>query len=76
MKPTGHQSHNFIFRGPVPEICDLNVFQGNDALGRPIIISHWKPDEHELQALIAGGSVRLTLYSDRMPPISVGVEQP
>lgn len=76
MDPVDHSSHNFTFKGPEPDIGDLRVFRGQDTMGRPVIVSHWKPNDLELQALIAGGSVRLGIHGEIMPPVSVGVDQP
>lgn len=76
MDPAEHPTHNFTFKGPEPDIGDLRVHRTKDAVGRPVIISHWKPNDLELQALIAGGAVRLSIYGEGMPPIAMGVEQP
>lgn len=76
MDPVDHSSHNFTFTGPEPGIGDLRVHRGKDSVGRPIVVSHWKPNDLELQALIAGGSVRLSVYGEVIPPLAVGVEQP
>lgn len=76
MDPASHPTHNFVFKGPEPGIGDLGVYRGTDSLGRPLSTSHWKPTDLELQALIAGGAVRLTIFGDGHPPVSLGVEQP
>lgn len=76
MDPTDHPSHNFTFKGPEPGIGDLKVHKTKDTLGYEINISHWKPNDLELQALMAGGTVKLSIYGQGMPPVALGVEQP
>lgn len=77
MEPVSHPTHNFTYRGPEPGIGDLPVHRSKDAHGRPIVASHWRPNDLELQALIAGGTVRLAIFNvEPIPPVALSVEQP
>ena len=40
------------------------------------IASYWKPSREELAALVAGGLVRLSVFSGGQPPVAVDVMCP
>lgn len=76
MDPIKRSSHNFTYKGPEPGIGDLSCEKTTDNTGRPVCVSHWRPNDLELQALIAGGAVRLSIFSEPIPPVALGVSQP
>lgn len=55
------------------ECGDLIVQEGQDEHGHPTIASAWRPSEEELQTLLAGGAVQLTVWANCQPPVSLGV---
>lgn len=73
MDPIRHPSHNFVYRGPTPEIGDLSCHRGS-AEGMSLVTSHWVPTADELKILNEGGSVKLGIWGlEPIPPVSLGV---
>ena len=68
MEPVTRQSHNFVYRGPTPDIGDLSCERRDGG-----VFSHWKPSAEELAMLAAGGAVELGIYSEPIPPVNVAV---
>lgn len=65
MKPVKTVECNFTYRGPRPEIGDLPCQR--DRPGE--VTSYWRPSQHELDVLVTGGFVKLTLMTEPIPPI-------
>lgn len=42
--------------------------------GKPAMVSFWKPDAADLEALAKGGTVALWVYGEVHPVVAVGVE--
>lgn len=42
--------------------------------GMPTMTSCWKPSPAEIDALAAGACITLTVFSNRHPPVAVGIE--
>jgi hypothetical protein len=69
MKPLRTKSTEMVYRGPTEDIGDLWVHR----VRHGVIISYWKPDEQELEFLKSGGALKLTLFSEPIPPIEMHV---
>ena len=76
---------NFVFKKPeawTDEQCsDLSVWRGNaniDAMGNtaPVIISCWRPNKEDIEAISAGKSIYLYVTGMSQPPISLTTENP
>lgn len=64
MDAVSRLDHNFTYKGPTEDIGDLScIVEGNET------ITHWRPTRDELEVLMAGGLVELTLLSHPIPPI-------
>ena len=70
MDPVKRSDHNFVYTGPTPDIGDLSVQREPG-----VAYSHWKPTPEELATLNAGGEVRLGVFQEPMPPVSLGVAE-
>jgi hypothetical protein len=69
MEPIKRSTHNFVYRGPTPDIGDLSCERGGG-----VVRSHWQPSEEELAVLNEGGSVELGIWGmEPIPPVSLGV---
>lgn len=53
--------------------CGALPITRTECEGKPVVVSYWKPTEHELKALVDGGTVALWVLGDTMPPVSVEV---
>lgn len=62
-------------------VVDLHIWRGVREYAGPdgelykahCVESFWKPDEEEIAALIAGGSITLSCFGMTSPPVWVGV---
>lgn len=61
---------NCLMKGNGADVSDLRVIRTETCF-----ISAWIPTPDELAALNAGAPVYLHIYSDRHPPVYVGVKQ-
>ncbi len=68
MKPIKTPESNFVYRGPRPDIGDLDCHVEGS-----VTESVWKPDEEELRFLIDGGHVLLGILGHPIPPVYVSV---
>lgn len=78
MNRTQHPSNTRVLGAPpgwdqshMP--CDALPVTDHELDGMPAMMSFWRPSEAELQALLAGGLVALTVLGATHPPVSVGV---
>jgi hypothetical protein len=65
---------NLTYKGNGADIVDLPRERVTFDDGSTAIFSFWKPDADELAQLVAGGTVRLGVWTEPIPPVSVGVE--
>lgn len=71
MEPVTLTQHNFVYKGnDKSDVGDLSCFVTDDDT-----LSHWKPDEKELEMLIDGGYVMVGITGHPIPPISVSVSE-
>lgn len=57
-----------------PIKCGMLPIRDTTAMGIPCMQSMWKPDADELQHIMNGGHIVLTVYGDGHPPVWLGVE--
>lgn len=69
MEPVARVDHNCIYKGSSPEVGDLSCFRSEPGE----VWSHWQPTAEELDLLNAGGHVALGVYTEPIPPLSIGV---
>ena len=76
MIPIKHPTSNFLLSEPEdtgtgillncnPLYVTVDVIDSDI----PVIISYWKPDSRELEQLFDGGTVKLTVFGQTMPPV-------
>jgi hypothetical protein len=58
------------------ECNDLRVFRGIDQFGFPCIISAWHPNKEDIEAIVNGEPIYLSVISSEMPPVSLQTENP
>jgi hypothetical protein len=71
MDPVVRVDHNFIFKGPSPDIGDLTCYRDTGE-----VRSHWKPSGNEIALLAAGGHVALSCFVPLevvIPPLAIEV---
>lgn len=78
MRFTQHPSNNRVLGAPKgwdQGALNCGALPVTDTVveGLPAIVSFWKPDPEELQALLAGESVALYVIGQSMPPVMVAV---
>lgn len=80
MIPIDFPGKNFTFTKPTDmtdEQCSsLPVYKGNTIDGMPVIISAWKPNYEDIQAINRGEPIYLTIIGHGMPPVSLDTENP
>lgn len=80
MLPHNFDESNFTFTKPkgwTDEQCsDLPVFRGKYEDGTPVIISYWKPNKEDLDAMNNGEGIYLSIVGEGMPPVSLFTENP
>lgn len=72
MDPVNNSWCNFTYLGPAPDIGDL-ACRRETVDGRPVVRSYWKPTEAELEQLNNFGTICLSIFSEPIPPVSLGV---
>jgi hypothetical protein len=72
MEPTNNSWCNFVYRGPRQNIGDLPCRRETEH-GMRVVRAYFKPSSDELKELIAGGSLCLSIYTEPIPPVSLGV---
>jgi len=66
-----------VFKGPDGSgILDLPVTRAEGADGKSVLISRWRPDEHERRLIAEGGDIFLWIYGGQHPPVFVSAEPP
>lgn len=50
---------------------DLWVYDLDDGSGHQVIASVWQPTDEERERIAAGWSIRLLVWTDRMPPVAI-----
>jgi hypothetical protein len=71
-----HPLCNFEFTAPpgTEKECDsLPVQTWKDPTFGPCSTSFWRPNQEELAALVAGGSIALNIFATGHPVVSMGV---
>ena len=80
MLPTNFEEANFTFGKPEnmsDEQClGLRVFKGSDLDGFPVIVSKWLPNKEDIEAIVKGEPIFLTITGEGMPPVSLQTENP
>lgn len=69
MKPVRTARSNLVYVGPSPDIRDLHCER--EVEGR--ITSIWWLTQHEREAIGRGANIRLTIFTEPIPPVSMGV---
>jgi hypothetical protein len=72
MRPVGNERTTLVYRGPTPDIGDLEC----ERIRPGVIRSFWLPTSEELAKLNAGGVVELVLWAEPIPPISLNALTP
>jgi hypothetical protein len=79
MRYTQHLSNNHVLGAPagwnqqdLP--CGALPVTCTEVEGKPAMVSFWKPDADELEALRNGGAVALWIYGSVHPVVAMGVE--
>jgi len=67
MKPVSNSRTTLVYRGPSPEIGDLQCERVQAGLVR----SFWKPSAAELAILNDDGVVELAIWNEPIPPVSL-----
>ncbi len=57
-----------------PEYIPLDIFDERSDSGVPTMSSLWRPSDEELDMLIAGGSVHLSILGVDHPPVVLSVQ--
>lgn len=68
MRPVKTEACNMVYKGS-GAVHDLNCQRIE--LGQ--IASFWRPTRSELEILNDGGLIELVIYSEPIPPVSIGV---
>ena len=68
MLPVTTGRKNFTYKGPSPDIGDLDgeIQQGGNAF-----FSWWKPSPEELEVLNDGGLIELGVWQHPIPPFAI-----
>lgn len=78
MTPIAHYSNNGSLAAPPNWESEIEVetlkITSVVVDGMPALISFWRPDEQELEAIKNGANVMLWVYGNAHPVVSVGVE--
>jgi hypothetical protein len=79
MRYIQHPSNNKVFGAPAgwdqKELpCGALPVTVTQVDGKTAMVSFWKPDAADLEALAKGGSIALWIYGDVHPVVAVGVE--
>lgn len=74
-----HHTNNTVLGAPTgadqPQLpCDALPVTRIEVAGMPAVVSYWKPSENELEILVGGGSIALTVLSVTMPPVMLSVD--
>ena len=84
MLPVDFQQANFTFKKPdtmTDEDCgELRVFkghfQGSDGQKYPCIISKWQPSKEDIDAIVNGAPIYLSITGHALPPVALFTEDP
>lgn len=63
---------NFTYLAPTEDVFDLPC-RREDLNNISAVFSYWKPTALELECLNEGGTVRLGVYCEPIPPVSLDV---
>ena len=79
MRYIQHPSNNFVLGAPggwdqKAIECGALPVTRTQMQGHPVMMSFWKPDAADLEALAKGGSIALWVYGEQHPVVAVGVE--
>lgn len=69
MRPVRTAESNLVYVGPTPDIRDLHCQR--EAPG--VITSIWWLTDREREAIGRGANIRLTILTEPIPPVSLGV---
>lgn len=80
MEPVKHSSNNLKFGKPesmTDEQCvSINVTAHKQLIGEQqftTLTSFWQPTSEEIEAIVKGGLVMLSILSTQLPPVMVNV---
>lgn len=80
MMPVDFKEANFTFlkpKGMTDDECgDLRVFLGKYPDETPCIISKWRPNKEDIEAINAGQPIWVSVIGTQTPPISLFTENP
>ena len=69
MKPVRTENSNLVYTAPTPDIFDLHC----QRLAPGRIQTVWWLSPAEREAIAAGANVRLSILTEPIPPVSLGV---
>lgn len=64
---------NTVFRGNSKDVYDLNVEVYTNESGQTLLSSFWKPTPEEIQAIVDGKLIMLSILGTKHPPVRVHV---
>jgi hypothetical protein len=79
MRFTQHPSNNKVLGAPggwdqKALECGALPVTATELEGHPVMVSFWKPDAADLEALAKGGFITLWVYGQTHPVVAVGVQ--
>jgi hypothetical protein len=72
VQPVKHAGCNFVYRGPRADIGDLHVARVPVA-GGIVVEVVYELDDHDRQLIAEGGRIRLGIFNEPIPPVSMTV---
>jgi hypothetical protein len=70
MIPIRTRASTIVYRGPTPDVGDAWVERPR----RGEVYMTWKPSDEERAAIAAGANLRLGIFTEPIPPVSLGVD--
>lgn len=75
MKPTEFKEQNFVLgpaKGDEGKVGSLPVCLGTDENRRPLFVSKWVLEDHDIQELRQnGGCIYIAVYGAEHPPVNI-----
>jgi hypothetical protein len=72
VKPVKPLDANVVYKGPTPEIGDLECTR----LSPGLILTQWRLDADEIAYVMSGADVVLEIFGEPIPPVRLGVTEP
>lgn len=80
MMPHHFKEANTIYTKPqgwTDEDCSsISACVATVGNGDKVIVTFWKPSYEDIQAIMAGGGIYMTVFGNGLPPISLTTESP